>query len=234
MCLFQEGLVCGRAAKLEEILREAQTGQAPLPKSFHVDRREIFELVSSSKIENVVRMEIQIHLNLWRNIIRCWNKRFPASQEVFFHWSAANIANKSDCIFSQKLFSGEEKNHISFGGGLPQNTRQPAAGKLCGCGCCFILLPQNKGAHQMRHKSPSTESTKAQVCSKSSNLLDQKHPKHSNVKLESNKKHSNVKLKFNQKHSYVKLEILLIHILQVNETNHHYEVNLNQYQFSRK
>ena len=86
----------------------------------------------------------------------------------------------------------------------------------------------------MRHKSPSAESTKAQVCSKSSNLLDQKHPKHSNVKLESNKKHSNVKLKFNQKHSYVKLEILLIHILQVNETNHHYEVNLNQYQFSRK
>ena len=61
----------------------------------------------------------------------------------------------------------------------------------------------------MRHKSPSAESTKAQVCSKSSNLL-------------------------NQKHSYVKLEILLIHILQVNETNHHYEVNLNQYQFSRK
>ena len=86
----------------------------------------------------------------------------------------------------------------------------------------------------MRHKSPSTESTKAQVCSKSSNLLDQKH---SNVKLESNQKHSkhfNVKLEFNQKHSNVKLEILLIHILQVNETNHHYEVNLNQYQFSRK
>ena len=62
MRLLQEGLVCGRAAKLEGILREAQTGQAPLPKSFPVDRREIFELVSSSKIENFVRMEIQIHL----------------------------------------------------------------------------------------------------------------------------------------------------------------------------
>ena len=62
---------------------------------------------------------------------------FQQAKRVFFHWSAENIANKSDCIFPQKLFSGEEKNHISFGGGLPQNTRQPAAGQQ---NCVVVVL----------------------------------------------------------------------------------------------
>ena len=46
--LLQEGVVCGRADELEGILPEAQTRQAPLPKGFPVNRREIFELVSNS------------------------------------------------------------------------------------------------------------------------------------------------------------------------------------------